>query len=236
MVRLAVEPHAVAAQPHDRGHDPDLDPGRLQRRPLLDVQLEVGADLADAVGSAGAVEVVPGRGHRVAERRPARIDPVAEPGDVLARERPAPEEGGVEARPLLVHERDDPERPAGLEALLPEQAHRMDGGDDPERAVEASSRRDGVEVRPDEDRRAAARLPASEQVAGGVDLDVEAEFAHAVRDPCVGLEERRRPRHACDAPVLAADPRELLEARGDRACGCLLAGCRSGGVDPDDAR
>ena len=119
----------------------------------------------------------PGCRHRLAQGHPVAVDALAEVGDVLSGERAAAEERRVEARTLLVHERDDPERPPRLEPLLPQQPDRVHGRDDAECAVEAAAGRHGVQVRADEDRPAAACLPAPDQVAGRVDLDLEPELA-----------------------------------------------------------
>ena len=110
------------------------------------------------------------------------------------------------------------------------QRHRVYGGDDAEHAVEAAARRHGVEMRADRDRSAAARVPAPDEIAGLVDLDLESERAHAIADPGVGREQLGRPRDARDATAgAAADLRELVEALADRARErgeCLLGGGR----------
>ena len=193
MVRLAAQPHTIAAQADDRRDDADIDVLGLEHRALLDVELEVRPDVGDAGGRVDAVEVEACRSHRVAERDAVGVDPVSEVAHVLAGEGPAAEEGSVEARALLVHEGDYPERPLGLEALLLQQPDGVEGGDHAERAVEASAAGDGVEVRADRDGRARTGLPAADEVPGRVDLDLEAELPHLVADPAVRCEELRRP-------------------------------------------
>src|ERR1700738_3921967 len=182
------------------------------------MQFEIGVDFADPARLDGAVELAATLAQRLAQRRAGSVDARAETGEVLAGERAAAEERRVETGALLVHERDDPDRPPRLEALLAQQLDCVHGCDDTEDTVEPAARGHRVQVRPDEDGAAAADLPPPDQVAGGADLDVEADGAHAIADPLVSGEELRRPRHPRDPAVApASDLRELIEARRDRA-------------------
>src|SRR3954454_7718932 len=218
MVRLPAQPYAVAAKPDDRGDDPDLNPFGLEHRALLDVQLQVSADLSDAASLGYAVELVAALVHSVPQRHARSVDARTEASDILAGERAAAEERRIEARALLVHERHDPDGTPRLEDLFPQQAAGVQPGDDAEDAVEPSAGRHRVQVRADQDGTADAGLPAPDQVACGVDLDLETDCAHAVAHPLVRGEELRRPRHPRHPAVASGpDPPKLLEARSHRA-------------------
>ena len=99
MVRLAREAGAEADQADDPGDDADLDPLGLEHRPLLDVQLEVGADLVDSARTRQRVEVEAELGHRLAQADAVGVAALAEVAQVLAHERAAAEERRAEARP-----------------------------------------------------------------------------------------------------------------------------------------
>ena len=114
VVRLAAQPHTVTAQADDRGDDADLDVLGLEHRALLDVELEVRADVSNAGGRVDAVESKPAAAiasRSVTPSASTRSPKWPTPSPVKAR---AAEERSVEARSLLVHERDHPEGPFGL--------------------------------------------------------------------------------------------------------------------------
>ena len=122
VVGLAGEAHAEAEHPGDRGDDAEVDATALEHGPLLDVQLEVGAELADARRLAQPAEVESGLCHRVGDAPTLPVLQVA-----VAAERSAPEHPGLEAAALLVVEGDDPERAARLDALGLQPAHDVQG-------------------------------------------------------------------------------------------------------------
>ena len=108
-------------------------------------------------------------------------------------------------RALLVHEGDQPERALRLDAPLLEQADRLQTAEHAERAVVAAAARNRVEVRADHDRGAGASLPATDQVAGGVELHLEPELLQLAGQPGQNVAELGRPRETRDAGALAAE-------------------------------
>ena len=160
-------------RPDDSGDDPDLDALRLEHGALLDVQLEVSAQLVHAARARNALEVEAELGHRLGQADAVGVTTLAEFAQILPDERPAAEQRRAEAGAFLVHERDQPEGPRRLDPALLEQADRLETREDPERAVVAAAARHRVQVRADGDRLAGACLPASDQIAGRIDLDLE---------------------------------------------------------------
>jgi hypothetical protein len=175
------------------------------------VQLEVVPDLVDAAGLAVPLRVAAPGGHRLGERHPVGIAPVAEPAEVLPAERAAAEQRRVEASVLLVHERGQPDRPARLDPPLPEQADGVQPPHDPERAVEAAALGHGVDVRAHQNRGAVAGVPAREEVARRVDVRVEAEPAATPHEPVVSGSQLGAPGEAGHPRAPAREGRQRLQ-------------------------
>ncbi|HEY7560737.1 MAG TPA: hypothetical protein VH650_01045 [Gaiellaceae bacterium] len=134
VVRLADEARAEPEHARDRGHDPQVRPTPLEDGPLLDVELEVGADVVHAARVRKPRQVEPGRRHGVADAARDEILEVA-----VAAERPASQHPRLEPGSLLVVERDDPDGPARLHAVRLQPAHDVQRGEDAQRAVVAAA-------------------------------------------------------------------------------------------------
>jgi hypothetical protein len=214
VVGLAGERHAQADHAADRLDDAQPRSARAQDRPLLDVELDVGTDLAHAVHLSDARGIESARRHRL---RHADAVPVARRerfAHVRPAERAAAEQRGAEARALLVHERADPDRPRRREVLAAQGADGLHGRQHSERAVERAARRHGVQVRRRHHRRPVTGGPAAEQVAGGIDLHVEAQPLQLLAHPRRHLGQRRRPGESVDPAVR---PRAEARSRGEIA-------------------
>ena len=154
---------------------------RLQRRPLLDVQLDIGVDvgaadrrrpaIADAVEFfAGDFAVDADRGQRRLERHRAGEDQAAE-------------HVGLEARAFLVGEEGDGERPLGDHAGVVERLDHFEPAEHAERAIVMAAGRHGVDVAADHHRRAVLlAAPQADDVADRVDGDREPQLAHPLDD------------------------------------------------------
>ena len=173
MVRLAGKPHPKADQPDDTCDDPDLDPLRLEHGALLDVQLEVSAQLVHPACARNALEVEAELGHRLGKEDAVGVAALGEFAQIFSDERPAAEERRAEAGAFLIHERDQPERPARLDPALLEEADRLETREDPKGAVVAAAARNRVQVRADRNRLARACFPSSDQIPRCVDFDLE---------------------------------------------------------------
>ena len=150
MAVLAGQRHLQPPQPLPVGHDADVDPLVLEDRPLLDMQLEEGVDLArpdlflalpadpfELVAEALAVAVL------------ARVGPVE---FVHAREHARGEHRRREARTLLVGPVGDHDRVLRPDAEIVERADDLQPAQDAKHAVIFSTGRLGVEMAADIDR------------------------------------------------------------------------------------
>src|SRR5207248_8229611 len=95
--------------------------------------------------------------------------------------RRGPEETDAEAGTLLVGPRDDLDRPPKIGARLEKRLHRLHGAEHAERAVEAATVRDRVDVRADEDRPTLA-ANTGEEVSGGIAPDRRATSGEPASD------------------------------------------------------
>ena len=215
VVGLAGEARTEAEHPGDRRDDAEVDAIALQHGPLLDVQLQVGAELADPRRLAQPPEVEAGLGHRVRDAPALPVLQVAVPAECTAAEHP-----GLEAAALLVVEGDDPERAPRLDAVGLQAAHDVQRSQNAERPVVAAAGGDGVEVRAERDGLPLPRRPAADHVPGGIELGLEAQLGELLHEPGIRLCELGRPGEPRDAPALvAADPRGGLEISCQRRHG-----------------
>src|SRR4029453_6956171 len=168
MVRLARERDAEAEQAADARDEAGVDALLFQHRPLLDVQLEVGADLVDATRIREALEFESAGGHRLAYAAAVPVLQVE-----VADEGAAPEHPGLEAAPFLVVERDDPQRAAKRSLRALQRPDDVERREHTEPAVGPASPGNGVEVGSDEDRGSFPLVPAAEHVPRRVDLRLE---------------------------------------------------------------
>ena len=206
MVRLAGEREfgpGDALHAFDRA---DGEPLRLQRRSLLDVQLDIGVNvrLADrrVAAIADALQLLPGfpavdadRGQRRFERH-------------RAGEHQAAEHVGLEARALLVGEEGDGQRPLGDHAGVVERLDHLEPAEHAERAVVTPAGRHRIDVAADHHRRAVfLAAPNADDIADRVDRDRQPELAHPLDDQVaarlVGVAER-------EAAHPAVGPRALF--------------------------
>ena len=108
---LAAERDRVALDAEGAEHDAERQVERLEHRPLLDVELEVGRRVFELRARLErAVEVDAVRGERVRERDPVRVAPLAQLVLVAHRAggRRRAEERAAEARALLVRPVHEP--------------------------------------------------------------------------------------------------------------------------------
>jgi hypothetical protein len=206
VVGLARQGDSEAEQTTDAGHDAEVGALLLQHRTLLDVQLEIGADVLDTARVGKALEVEAARGHRVGHAAPAPVLQVE-----VSNEYAAPEHPRLEAAPFLVVERHNPQRAAKRRLRALQRANDLEGREHAEGAVVLPSARDGVQVRADEDRTALPLVPAAEHVARRVDLRLQPELLEAPDEPFVRLCELGGPGKAGDALPVRADPRRVLQ-------------------------
>ena len=179
---LPVEGDAMALDAERAEHGSEGQPHRLEHRPLLDVQLEVGGC---------ALELPPclracGRARRPCSRQRVRKrDTVASRSarsSSWSRIEPArrtrPEQATPEPRALLVGPVDEPDRD-GRRPVGGDPAQHLEATDDVQAAVQPAAVRHGVDVAPDQDGTlgfAGERCPL---VARLVDLDLDRERRRA---------------------------------------------------------
>ena len=205
---------------------------RLEHRPLLDVELEVGRGRLELRPRLeGPVEVDAVRSERVGERDPVPVGQLAQLVLVAHRaaRRRGAEERAAEARALLVGPVDEPDRDR-RRALLGDPAQHLGARDDVEAAVEPAAVRDRVDVAADQDgalRLAAQRPPV---VAGCVALALEREAVEEPVEPGAGRVPRVRPRDALGAVLVARELLELAQLRDD------ATGIEGHGATLDDLR
>ena len=180
--RLAAEDHAVALDADGAEHRSDRQTEALEHRPLLDVQLEVGAHVAESAPAvARAVELDAVRADRVLEADSVGIREVAHRVGI---ERPAgrggAEEAAAETRALLVGPVDERDG-AGRRALRGDRAQRLERAHHAERAVQPAAVRHGVDVRADDHGLRPVAGEAGPEVAGLVDVDLHRQLGEASR-------------------------------------------------------
>ena len=115
----------------------------------------------------------PNSRHRLGKADAVGVATLAEFAQILADERAAAEERRAEAGAFLVHERDQPEGPLGSTPRSLRRRIAWRPAEHAQRAVVAAAARNRVQVRADGDRLARACFPSADQIARGVDLDLE---------------------------------------------------------------
>ena len=172
MSRLAAPGDPVPLDAERAEDDAEREIERLEDRPLLDVELEVGggASRARDRASSARVEVDAVRGERVGKRDAVAVRELAQLVLVGHRAggRARAEEAAAEARALLVGPVDEPHRDR-RRPFVGDAPQHLGAGDDVEAAVEPAAVRHRVDVAADED--GALRLAGEREplVAGRVD-------------------------------------------------------------------
>ena len=210
---LADEPQDVPLDPVGADHRAGGSAHRLEHRPLLDVQLEVGARTARDRARAAPRACGPRRRRsRPARRRGAR--PGDPPGCARCRARAAagarrPQQAAREARALFVGEVHDGQRhgrrPAGVAA------ERLDARQHAERAVEPAAVGHRVEVAADDDGLRSCARQRDPVVAGDVGLGAQSFRASTVVEPAACVTPHRTPRHPLGAMGVARPRRQGTE-------------------------
>src|SRR3989454_5664234 len=200
VIGLADKREAGAAAADDRVHDADRDPGLLEPRPLLDVELDVRCDGAGGgLGLGDPARVEAGPRHRVDE--PLAVDGRhrLDPREVeLTAEGARAEEAPVAA--FLVAPRRDGERAAVRGVGLTDRLERLEPRQDAERAVEDAALGHRVDVRAREHRGSVgperAESEGAEDVARAVHPRLEPRGGELPREPGARLFVLRRPARA----------------------------------------
>src|SRR6266446_590155 len=200
VIGLADKRDAGAAHADDRVHDADRDPGLLEPRPLLDVELDVRRDRAGGgLGLGDPARVEAGPRHRVDEPLAVdgchRLDPrEVEPTAEGARAEEAP------VAAFLVAPRCDGERAAVRGVGLTDRLERLEPRQDAERAVEDAALGHRVDVRAREHRGGVgperAESEGAEDVARAVHPRLEPRGGELPREPGARLFVLRRPARA----------------------------------------
>ena len=188
------------------GDDPDRDALGLQDRPLLDVQLEVGVDVAPAhVGVANVADL----GKRGAVCDAVVVGAGVRPFEIAqAREDRGSQHRRVEARALLVRPVHHLDGPAGLDAVIVERAKDFEPGQHSENSVEPAAGVLRVEVAPHQHRRRVVLAPGAtrEDVAHLVDVHLRA---------CVPAPGDEKISHLLVGRVEREPPQALVPPRPD---------------------
>jgi hypothetical protein len=206
--RLAAKRDLVTLDAERPDHGPERESERLEHRPLLDVELEVGGgalELSSTFPCPVELDAVLGQSVRKGD---AFL--VVKPSELVRIERSRAgaraEEAAAEPRALLVGPVDEPDR-CGWGAVLGDPAENLDGGHHVERAVEPAAVRDGVDVTADYKRAVGVAPQREPLVPGLVDLVVGRDAGELLAEPLAGARPRLRPRDALRAVLVR---RELL--------------------------
>ena len=234
-----------AARTGDRGDDGERLASTVELGALFDMRFEVSDELVGTAGRlADAARVEPELQERLTKRRAVGVGeapPFVAPD---ASHRGGSEQGRAEPGSLLVPEGDDLQReaesrPPLLVGAHTQQAHDLQGHEHAEHAVEATSVRNGVEVRPEQERRFVAGRHAArvgsepaDLVAGGILAGGHADLAHPLRDETVHAGVLGRQIHALEAALHRGLAGQLVAARHHASSGC---GDRVGG-DVEESR
>ena len=163
----------VPARPLAAGHDPDPLPFGLEDRPLLDVQLEQGADRSPAdrplAGIADPLQLLADRPAGVILTRETVVE-VEHAG-----EHARGDHRRREAAALLVGPVDHLEGCAGLDALVIEGADHLERAEHAERAVELAAGRLAVEMAAEQHGRAVLFGPLASGEHGAHPIDADRE-------------------------------------------------------------
>ncbi len=220
---LASPGDPVALDPERPEHRAERQPERLEHRPLLDVQLQIGGSALELRARfERPVELDPVLAQRVRKRHPVAVAQLAQLVLVghRSRRRRGAEERAPEAGALLVGPVDEPDRD-GRRPLAGDPAQHLDRGDEVQAAVEPAAVRDRVDVASEQQRpiRVAAQRPPA--VAGLVHLGLERQALELRCEPLLGPGPRRRPGDALGAVLVAGELAQLAQlgdrpARGER--------------------
>ena len=185
MIRNAGERDDGPARRGDDGHNADLHPRAFQHRPLLDVQFEVTVDIAGLPPSlVQPRRVAPEPGDSVRQRAAVGRGGLGDHrSGYVAGHDAAAERAQIDDRRLLADEVHDLQRMRERVAGLPQAAHSFQRAEHAHDTVEPPAGLDGVGVGADHEHGACALADAPDEVAGGVDADVESGVAEALRQP-----------------------------------------------------
>ena len=210
---LAGERDEVSLDAERPEHDSERQLERLEHRPLLDVQLEVGGRALElAARLERAVELDPVGADRVGKRDPVRV--AAFPQLVLVGHRTGrrrrAEERAAKTRALLVGPVDEAHGRRGL-AVLGKTTDDLDPGHDVQGPVEPAAVRDRVDVPADQHRALARPAQRPPLVPGLVDLVLERQPAELVAEPRARPLPGLRPGDPLRAVRVAGQLAQLLQ-------------------------
>ena len=205
--RLTAERDARALDAERAEHDAQRQIHRLEHRPLLDVQLEVGGrglELTPRVEC--AVEVDPVGCERVRQRDAVAIRQLPQLVLVVhrARRRARAEERAAEARALLVGPVDE----AHGRSRLAQPAHHLHAGEDVQRPVQPAPVRNRVDVSPDQHGLPGAARQRPPLVSGRVHLGID---RHLLVEPLLRAHPGVRPGDPLRAVLVAGELLQLAE-------------------------
>ena len=212
---LAREDRHVALDPAGPEHRRGGLTAALEDRPLLDVELEVGARPAQPLaGLVHAVELDVVTGEHVLEPLAVAIAQVT---DLVDLERAGAggrtEQAATEARALLVGPVDEPKANGPARAGL--RAQRAQRAEDAERAVEPTARRHGVHVGADDHEVVGVAGQLGPEVPGGVHAQLDRQLVEPRAQELARLHPLVGPAHAPRSVGSAGEPRKLAQVLED---------------------
>ena len=217
MVGRTLDRDVPPADSHDALDDADVDAGFVENRALLDVQFEIGRDVARPAPRGVESGWIAANGANSVADRQAAVTHQAEcicanlAGHRLASDRAA----------FFVGETHDLERMTRGNSILAEEGCGLDRANDTDVAVVIATLRHGIDVRAQDDHGQCGigPLEAPDDVAGRVDPNREARVAHETLDVFTTRQVRGAECHATDAAVrVGAEFCQCLDASFDSAC------------------
>src|SRR5438552_17787372 len=200
VVLATVDRHASVHEPDDVAHHTERRPLLREARPLLDVELEV---RRQPRGVALRLRRLPGladRPERVGDLHPVLVGALSGAVGQAPERRARTEEPDPESRAFFVAPPHHFDRPPEADAVVEQHLDGLDRAQHAERAVEPAALGNGVDVRPDEDRRRSVVAESPVQIRRGI-----APHARAAR-PEPGADEVARALLLC-AEAEARDAR-----------------------------
>src|SRR6266516_4520069 len=170
VIGAALHGDAAMHDADDVAHHAERTVGLSEPRALLDVELEIGRDLARIASRERGVALLAERAQRVGHRDTAPIRALRDAGGKPVERCRGSEQADAESRPLLVRPGDDLDWSLEAGTDIEERLDRLDGADDSERTVESTALGHRVDVRADEHDRIAVTLAREtrEQISGRV--------------------------------------------------------------------
>src|SRR5207237_923469 len=159
---------ASVHEPDDVAHHAERDPAFGEPWPLLDVELEIRGESADVALRLGRVARLVDRAQRVRDAHPVLVGALRRTVRQPAERRARAEETDPEPRTLFITPADDLHRTLEPDAVVEQGNDRLDGAEHAQRAVEATTLRDRVDVRADEDGRSTVVAESPVDVRGRI--------------------------------------------------------------------